>query len=69
MFRGRPEIYGPSVAFSDIPDDLDENELNHLLMDKLGETTIIPVINTEARELVLSGFDRGQRNFLEFLRL
>jgi hypothetical protein len=63
MFRGRPEIYGPSVTFSDIPDDLDENELNLLLMEKLGATTIIPVINTGARELFLSGFDRGQRNF------
>jgi hypothetical protein len=63
MFRGRPDINGPSVTFSDIPDDLDENELNLLLMEKLGATTIIPVINTEARELVLSGFDRGQRNF------
>jgi hypothetical protein len=51
------------VTFSDILDDLDEDELNLLLMEKLGATTIIPVINTEARELVLSGFDRGQRNF------
>jgi hypothetical protein len=63
MFRGRPDFNVPSVTFSDIPDDLDENELYLLLMEKLGATTIIPVINTEARELVLSGFDRGQRNF------
>jgi hypothetical protein len=51
------------VTFSDIPDDLDENELNLFLMEKLGATTIIPVIDTDARELFLSGFDRDQRNF------
>lgn len=63
MLRKRLEISGPSVTFLDLPEDLDESELNHFLMENLGATTIIPVINTEARELVLSGFDRRQRNF------
>ncbi len=66
MYRGRPPISGTgtgtSVTFSDIPDDLDDNELNFFLMDKLGATTIRPVINTEAKEFALYGLDRGQRN-------
>jgi hypothetical protein len=57
------------VTFSDIPDDLDENELNLFLMEKLGATTIIPVIDTDARELFLSSFDRDNVIFESFTPL